>query len=516
MSGIIQWRQSVFGHLDITPVTAGEIDWRHEAPSTHVKLMEWRLPPKMVLGAPFTSALHMVGVEDADGNLRIAPRYGAENLISNGFACGLAILEHHQRLSARKLFSYRAYWLAFCWLKERGLKLRRKFASTSEFIIKRSGRTETDQRYILPADLGLNASGDGRPWSLDDFLEQGHQAARAAGVQDPDSSETIAHGLMAAALLNPMHLRANEVQPLVRLALYATPRERSPNDAIREEVIARLSQAWEEHQFDPQAKFSEWCWGSHSNLPKSLANRRTKTSGEISVADVKAVLQDLGWEAYQAISHCLFVSCGWLKNCLIDDFTTYASALFEQFYSPQAVFGNLPLVLISDRMPIIKPILQRLWETPDDPDLIGAFHRVLDYYRQMVESRRAADRHSKTVMVGIKRQATPTNQTARVASFVDKAMTAAATAAVEQLAQRVADRDHVRCTRCGGPLRFQVDDSNIVNEETMECVGACPNHPEQQRRVEIATVDVLAAVADFIPPPRAEPSHQHNRRQRPK
>lgn len=514
MSGIIQWRQSVFGHLDITPVTAGEIDWRHEAPSTHVKLMEWRLPPKMVLGAPFTSALHMVGVEDTNGNLRIAPRFGSEELIVNGFACGLAILEHHRRLSAHGLFSYRAYWLAFCWLQERGLKLRRKLASTSEFIIKRSGRTETDQRYILPADLGLNASGDGRRWSLDDLLEQGHQAARAAGVQDPDSSETIAHGLMAAALLNPMHLRANEVRPLVRLALYATPGERSPNDAIRDEVIARLTQAWEEHQFDSQAKFSEWCWGSHSNLPKSLANRRTKTSGPISVADVKAVLQNLGWEAYQAISHCLFVSCGWLHNCLSDDLSAYASNLYEQLYFPQAVFGNLPLVLISDRLTIIKPLLKRLWETPDDPDLIGAFHRVLDYYRQMVESRRAADRHSKTVMVGSKRQSTPITQKPRESSLVDSTMTAAAMSAVEQLAQRIADRDDVRCVRCGGPLHFQVDDSDVVYGETLECVGACPNHPELLRRVEIATVDVLAAVADFIPQPKAEPSHQINRRQR--
>jgi hypothetical protein len=59
------------------------------------------------------------------------------------------------------------------------------------------------------------------------------------------------------------------------------------------------------------------------------------------------------------------------------------------------------LVLLAERGDFLKPVILRIWESPDDPTLVPILHRMLLYYGRMVVERREADRNFKSKRGGV-------------------------------------------------------------------------------------------------------------------
>jgi hypothetical protein len=72
------------------------------------------------------------------------------------------------------------------------------------------------------------------------------------------------------------------------------------------------------------------------------------------------------------------------------------AAVFAGLYLPQSHLGGLPLVMLFDRFQFLREAIQDVWDRPKDPGAVGALLRMLDYYRAMAGSRRAADNRSQS------------------------------------------------------------------------------------------------------------------------
>ncbi len=102
---------------------------------------------------------------------------------------------------------------------------------------------------------------------------------------------------------------------------------------------------------------------------------------------------------HTAVSNCVQATMLCMANCMADQLTPQACTLYEQVYLPQPAYGGLPLLMLMDRGSIIQPAIMKLWDAPQDPRQIAVFHRVLQYFEQMVSVRRQADVQARRLRV---------------------------------------------------------------------------------------------------------------------
>lgn len=242
------------------------------------------------------NSLEFLGVRDHFGNLRIMPKDAGE-LITYSIPIGVEILREAKSLRGDEIFGLPAHVLTYRRLRARGAKRRRSFSSPTDLRLQRPDLVTADHRDILPTDLGLDNRGQGRKWNIAELMKHGREAAAESGIGRPNNAQIIAHGLVVAALRKPLDSAPASSRSLVRMALFAAPEGNATND-VREEIRSRFCEAIEEHANDTREKFDPWYSGAHSNLPKSLANRKTERFGKLSIDEVKRVVQDLGWESH--------------------------------------------------------------------------------------------------------------------------------------------------------------------------------------------------------------------------
>ena len=64
-------------------------------------------------------------------------------------------------------------------------------------------------------------------------------------------------------------------------------------------------------------------------------------------------------------------------------------------YESQPYYGNLPLLLLFERMDFLRPAILAIWEEPQEQKHVRVLHRMMWYYAAMAGTRREADRLSK-------------------------------------------------------------------------------------------------------------------------
>ena len=393
-------------------------------------------------------------------------------MINYSIPIGIEILREAKSLRRDEIFGLRAHVLAYRWLCARGAKLRRSFSSPADLRLQRPDLVTADYRDILPTDLGLDNRGRGRKWNIAELMKHGREAAAEAGIGRPNNAQIIAHGLVVAALRKPLDSAPASSRSLVRMALFAAP-EGNATDDVREEIRSRFCEAIEEHANDTREKFDPWYFGAHSNLPKSLANRKTQRFGKLSIDEVKRVLQDLGWEFHQTIANCVHATMRWVENSLADALSPGARGWFEDVYHCQPQYGDLSLVMLMDRAVLLKPIVLRLWESPSDPALLGAFCRLLHFYESMVDTRRAADRESKKAQLGDRMTTFNEKPCGRNEKPVAVADRLRAISAVVECARKIAKTKGISCATCGRELDFQPANLVLEDANLIECYGTC-------------------------------------------
>ncbi len=504
---------SPYGQVVVEPIANSR--YRDRAnPQRAEQVVRWLPPLGLRSRVPEGFGPELIAWEDQNGDQYFAPPGGAQALIYQCQLCGLEVVRTQQGCAPEQVFSYRMYQLVFSRLQERSERIQRRFSWDTDLKIKRRGRVD-GASHVLPSHLGLNAEGRGKPWTVEQLIAEGTQAALSEGILKPNEAQKIAHGLLAAAELDPLYAQQDEIPTLIRLALLAPSDEPTPSPEIHDEVVARLCDAIKQHQADSPERFDKWYKGSHSNLPKSLANRSTGL-GKLSQATVKRVLLDLGWTAHIAVSNCVHASMRWLENCLADQLTPRSRLLFEQAYLPQPAYGGLPLLMLMDRGAIIEPAIMKLWDKTHDPWQIAVFHRVLQYFEQMVSVRRQADVQAKAAARRPVQLLTgqTSRRAAKATAIETETQIATATKTIEGLARTKVNMSGACCEQFGRQIELQTGESVLLNSIGV-VYASCPLHSDQRQVIELSQAEMIEAMKNASGEDDAcPPSAQRKRKSR--
>lgn len=358
---------------------------------------QWTPGPKLSDQLPAGFSVRLRCITGTDGVRRFFPVDGFEAfIIRDAFTAGLALLCKLCDLTPEQRQSYRYMFLLFQRVRRTKEHLTRALLEDKSLRISRVGRERADERSILPDTLGLDEMGRGEVWGVDRLLAEGRQACTEAGINRPGEADCIRFGLTAAARLNPLHIPTGKVPELVRQALYAEIELDEPlGQEVVDVVVERTLAAIHQHLEEPAEAFSKWFWGGHNSLVAQVGKRKLAPGGRVAPQVVRRALLDQGWQAYAHVGSCVDTFMRVFERLLAEPLTDAERACFEQMYLNQPVFGNLPLALLFDRFPFLAKVLADLVQRPGDPQALGAFYRVLDWYGDMARRRRQVDRDVK-------------------------------------------------------------------------------------------------------------------------
>jgi len=379
----------------------------------------WRPPPRIEPCLPDDFKVPLHCDRGSDGARRIIFACSAEELIDLAGLGGLAVIHDIKGFDRQRDYSYRLMQLIHQRVRgranrgTRGMRehLTRQFAHSSDLVVRPGGRQAEDEGDVLPDDLGSPASRDARRWSRATLAREGDQAARAAGYARPSPEQVIRFGFLEAARRDPLEVSREQVEALVRLSLYdmgaGTERPSEREIAI---VLERLLKAFKAHLDDDQTRFDSWFSGPGNTLIKQLAKQKKARGGALATAVVRGALLELGWRSYRYVGDCVHCLTRTIGNAMPEPLTEEERACFARMHERQACYGNLPLVLLAERIRFLQPAIEAIWAAADEPRHVQVLHRMLWQYADMVQKRRAADRLAKrdaVVRPNLSQQQTP-------------------------------------------------------------------------------------------------------------
>lgn len=377
------------------------VPWIQQLDEASNQLSMYTLIPADTIAAdlPEGFRLRMLCATDRDGFRGFYPLNGPDGLIADCTAGGLAILTHLKNMDGESRFSYRVMF-ELC-RKVQGMTehYKRNFGGHKDLMVTRSGRDDLGKRNILPEFLGKDHTGNGQRWGITLLKNVGRELSEEMGDAQPTEARLIERGLFVAARRNPLKItNSSEIKGLVHAALYDGPPEvdLDGNDAwndIKYEIIEQMIAVIEKRLKKTTEGFEEWLFGPKNSFIKLIASRKY-THGPLTKEVVRRCLLELGWEAYQYLADCIRVQMRCFRNALPNELNEQELEYFDRIYMPQEDFGGLPLVLIRERIPLLKmPMLAGL--CGEDFDEAGVIHRLLSDYVEMVNNRREADRRAK-------------------------------------------------------------------------------------------------------------------------
>lgn len=254
-----------------------------------------------------------------------------------------------------------------------------------------------ESRDILPSDLGLDDRGNGERWGYGQLMDEGLAAAKAAGVRNPTLKMRFAHGLDAAARLAPHGLQDGEARFVIRNLLFSFAAsvfapERAGVEAKRasqEFVVKELKVVIKDHLYDSTEKFEEWMNDRSSNLFRRISKKKHCPTGR---AGVRQIIAELGAQAMWLQGDGVDVAMRAFRDTIPTPLTSYEGKLFDLMYLKQREFGDLPLVMLTDRFDFLSPTILSMWNHPDDENALRIFYRVATWFQEILEKRRDGDR----------------------------------------------------------------------------------------------------------------------------
>lgn len=318
-----------------------------------------------------------------------------KGLIARGFEGGLAILSVLYNLSSAQRFAFRAMYLFFSKLRESREHFQNKLLNAGSLCIARSGRDLAEEKDILPASLGRTANGDDEKWGVTKLLEKGRERANAAGIIHPTEAECVHYGFVAGAELNPLYIGDEKALPLVRMVLYESvpwDDEEARKPAVLRFVVQRALTAVWNHLPDSADIFDAWLAGPKNSFVQQIAKQKRRPGGVLDRDLVRWALQELGWEAYHYVAECIHSQLWLFERLFPETLSDIELRWFEQMHLPQPHFGNLPLVLLVERFPLLHSVLWEIWDNPGNREPVAVLHRLLSYYAEMASTRRQIDR----------------------------------------------------------------------------------------------------------------------------
>jgi hypothetical protein len=360
----------------------------------------WRPTGELGAQLPPGFQLPLACITGTDGLKRFYPVDDFEKFIELAFMGGLAVLCQHPGLDHEQRQTYRMMYLVFRRARRTRERLKRKFRSSRELWIGKSGRS-VQGKTVLPDSVGLDAAGQGEPWGVDRLLREGKAACEAAGIADPTEQEQIHYGFVAAARRDPLRVQLEEISSLVKFALFDPTQltGKKPDPQTLEFVFARVAAAVSNHLAEDAERFRAWFSGPKNTLVSQVAQQKLKPGGPLDRGEVRRALLELTLDSYTYVAQGIDAQMRIFLRVIAEELSADEIRLFQQMHLNQAHFGDLPLVLLVERFPFLTAVIWEIWQDPADPEAIATFHRLLAYYREMATCRREADRTVKNVQL---------------------------------------------------------------------------------------------------------------------
>lgn len=357
----------------------------------------WRPSAQIERQLPRDFELAIDAISDSEGVRRFRDADGTTTHIFRGFAAGVAVLDRLRRFSAADRLKYRPPFFIYQYVQEMHAHLDCNFRSKASLVIKRGSRSDDAERNVLPLDLGYDSAGRGPQWNIDRLLHEGTEAAADAGIARATIPQQIAYGFFAAARRNPLRRSARDLRTDIRRALFDTEAIIAALGRRLTAIVKdRLSRLLDSHLDDSTDDFNDWYFPAGGrNLIRAIARQPNRSGGVLPNEDVTGVLLHLAWDAYGQLSECLGAFGQAFIAALPEPLSRREQTLFDLSMMPHRYFGGLPRYLLMERIEFLQPALSALLTDPGDRELVGALHRLLAWYPEMVRKRREADRLSK-------------------------------------------------------------------------------------------------------------------------
>jgi hypothetical protein len=393
---------------------------------------------------------------------------------------GLAILNQVKALTGEQLHSYHLMRLVYQHGPRVREALQRKFVRATDLSVSRGLRGALGYDHILPASLGLDASGRGRPWSIARLMEAGKKEADARRLKKKSDADYIRLGLLAGARLNPVDihdLASDDVAKLVRLALFDLgPAEVPIDETTKDEVIGRFLKALHNHLEDSDESFNRWFFKNRDGIVHAIS-KQTAGTGPIDRAVVREVLLELVFHALRYTGQCVHVQMFDFLQAIEPSLSEDDEAVFEVLYLEQPWLAGIPLVVLHRYFAPLREAIEDLWADPRNPEKAGVLLRLLQYHGEVVSKRREADRTAKEIGPASARRGQLATASEATPSEAEESL------CLQDLGTQLL-RDSEACCDCGTALEFasfdhasSSNDTALINAVCRQCQAA------QQRRV---------------------------------
>lgn len=389
------WHKRLNGHVTVEKARRSSSRTPRSAAPPPDKYI-WHLPYQIASLLPPNFQFSFECTTDASGMRRFAPLPSSDEFLPWASVVGHFILEDRGEQRTDLPFSYHEFRLFNSFVRH-----------TQEFIgatpllgttlhTTRAGRLSDDRedRDILPQHIGLDVHGRGGRWAQRKFRQEGRAAAAKAGIKMPSDQEILVYGLTRAAERAPLAANDAEIRGLIRMALFTLgPPADKPNQEVLNYVAKHVIADLRKHLDDSKEEFRRWVEDSKSDVIHRIAKRRDCPT---SRPGVRQAILELGVQSFWIQGECVDAAMRAFQAALPAPLKGYESQLFELLYHAQPQFGNLPLVMLKDRFPFLRPAMLRVWSNPTSKKATGILFRVITWFAEMLDNRRAADRQRKS------------------------------------------------------------------------------------------------------------------------
>jgi hypothetical protein len=377
----------------------GSIQIVEKGRTTHGYPLEqynWSPPPDVLGNFPGGFTLAMDCVTAAGGMRLFTPYPNDVDWVLQASLGGFAVYNRAGRLDAEERYSHHASRLFFAKTRRFQEFQARDFENPLYLQVENSLIGAFGKAHILPDDLGLNASQEGKPWNVADLLENGR--ANLPPEVSISPANMIRYGLLTAASRNPIDpesLSQSEANALVRSAIfYSDPDQQTVSSETVDIVQQRLWTKVHDKADATSEKFYQWFHDDNANLIHSIEKQK-KGGGEIDRDLVRQSFVEIGWRSFQYVAVGVQVQMLAFAESLPTPLTPEERVPFETFYYRKPFLGGLSFLLLRDQLPFLQVAIRPILCEPKNPSHVGAFLRLLRYYGEMSASRRAADRLQK-------------------------------------------------------------------------------------------------------------------------
>ena len=464
-----QRTESNYGSVQVNELGYQELSLRGVTHKTLAKYSRYTWKPIEKLGLPTAFTLSLECHTAADGERWFCPG-DAGAFLRNAALAGYAIRELHDELSREYLFSCGIMIQIFQQSAVLREHLTRTFTWMSDLTVTRSLRSLLG-KHILPDGLGLIPSQHMDPWGISELLDCGREEAAKRNVSE--SMETrVRLGLLEAARLNPVQVQGISEQlglSYVRHGLFTLAKV--PMSSVSSADVARIRirvlEAFEKHLNMPADAYRKWL-ADPANLVHSVS-KRTTGGGPISRQHVHQVLLELAICSHVFVADNMEVATKDFADALPVPLRPGERDRFSAMFFRQPVLGGLTLLLLNDRFHLLKEVGGELLADPTNPQLIGVLLRLLEFYGDMGEKRRTADRAYKKRSLNRNVEGRPANEQ----FLTDELHVVAPTPDfIQELADDLRERSGRGC-RCKSTSSWEVTLKNIPSRKAISFKYHC-------------------------------------------